>query len=133
MLRTEFLVNVFAPIAQRVATVFAYLLGAAFFLVVLVGSFRPWPSASCVTNEFEGEGALHVPVWPTPFHYSSRLGLSIINYLVMAISHLTVRRPTTRRKRKAWSDARSRRNRSKWHRTCLNLSVATILIIAGWC
>jgi TRAP-type C4-dicarboxylate transport system permease small subunit len=82
MLRTEVLVNALGPNAQRVAFGFADLLGAAFFLIILVGAFDPAIRAF-VNGEYEGEGALRVPVWPTRFVILLGSGLSIINYLVL--------------------------------------------------
>jgi TRAP-type C4-dicarboxylate transport system permease small subunit len=82
MLRTEVLVNSLGPNAQRVAFGFADLLGAAFFLVILLGAFDPAIRAF-VNGEYEGEGALRVPVWPTRFVILLGSGLSIINYLVL--------------------------------------------------
>jgi len=82
MLRTEVLINALGPSAQRVAFGFADLLGAAFFLVILIGAFDPAIRAF-VNGEFEGEGALRVPVWPTRFVILLGSGLSIINYLVL--------------------------------------------------
>ncbi|MGH6728324.1 MAG: hypothetical protein ACREB8_17535, partial [Pseudolabrys sp.] len=40
--------------------------------------------ASWVGGEFEGEGALHVPSWPTRFMILIGSGLAVINYLVLA-------------------------------------------------
>ena len=62
---------------------FGYLIGAAFFLLVIVGG---WDLAisSWVGGEFEGEGALHVPSWPTRFIILIGSGLGVINYLVLA-------------------------------------------------
>jgi TRAP-type C4-dicarboxylate transport system permease small subunit len=82
MLRTEVLINTLGPNAQRVAYGFADLLGAAFFLVILIGAFDPAIRAF-VNGEFEGEGALRVPVWPTRFVILLGAGLSVVNYLVL--------------------------------------------------
>ena len=65
MLRADFLAQKFPPLFGRVVLAFGYLLGAAFFLMILVGG---WDMAvhSWVAGEYEGEGALRVPAWPTP-------------------------------------------------------------------
>ena len=83
MLSAEFLIDVFSPLVRRVALAFGYLLGAAFFLIVVFGS---WPLAieSWVGGEFEGEGALHIPAWPTRFMILIGSALAVMNYLVLA-------------------------------------------------
>jgi TRAP-type C4-dicarboxylate transport system permease small subunit len=82
MLRTEVLLNWLGPNAQRVALGFADLLGVAFFLIILLGGFDPAIRAF-VNGEFEGEGALRVPVWPTRIVIVVGSALSILNYLVL--------------------------------------------------
>src|SRR5690606_6982521 len=66
MLSADFLINLFSPRARRIMLVIGYLLGAAFFLVIIMGG---WDLAidSWVGGEYEGEGALHIPSWPTRF------------------------------------------------------------------
>lgn len=69
---------------QRACEVFAALLGIAFFVLVFWGSLDPalhaWNS-----NEFEGEGALRVPVWPARFMVVLGSFLAAFNYLLIAI------------------------------------------------
>lgn len=83
MLSADFLIDLFPPLVRRVALAFGYLLGAAFFLLVVLGS---WDLAidSWVTGEFEGEGAMHIPSWPTRFTILIGSGLAVLNYLVLA-------------------------------------------------
>ena len=83
MLSADFLIDTFSRRARRAALVVGYLLGAAFFLLVFFGS---WDATidSWVTGEFEGEGALHVPSWPTRFTILIGSALAVINYLVLA-------------------------------------------------
>lgn len=83
MLSAEFLIDLFPPRIRRIALAFGYLLGAAFFLLIIIGG---WDLAisSWVGGEFEGEGALHVPSWPTRFMILIGSGLGVINYLVLA-------------------------------------------------
>jgi len=82
MLRTEVLLNVLGPNARRVALGFADILGIAFFLIILLGGFDP-AIRSFVNGEFEGEGALRVPVWPTRFTIVIGSALAILNYMVL--------------------------------------------------
>jgi len=83
MLGADFLIDLFAPPIRRITLAFGYLLGVAFFLIVFTGA---WPLAidSWASGEFEGEGALHVPSWPTRFMILIGSGLAVINYLVLA-------------------------------------------------
>ena len=46
---------------------------------------------SWVANEYEGEGALRVPAWPTRFTILFGGGLASLNYLILA--YLDVFRP----------------------------------------
>ena len=39
---------------------------------------------SWVSGEYEGEGALRVPAWPTRFIIIIGAGLAVLNYLVLA-------------------------------------------------
>lgn len=90
MLRAEFVIDLFPTWLRRTALATGYLLGAAFFLTIVVGG---WDNAvySWVANEFEGEGALRVPSWPTRFMILFGGALAAINYLIMA--YLDVFRP----------------------------------------
>jgi len=83
MLSAEFLINRFPSWARRAALAFGYLLGVVFFVLIIWGG---WQLAidSWVGGEFEGEGALRVPAWPTRFIILFGSALAIINYLVMA-------------------------------------------------
>lgn len=90
MLSADFLAVHFPPLLGRVVLAFGYLLGAAFFALVIWGGWD-LAIASWVGDEFEGEGALHVPAWPTRFIILLGSALAIVNYLVVA--WLDVARP----------------------------------------
>jgi len=83
MLKADFVIDLFPIWFRRIALAVGYLLGAAFFATIVVGG---WDSAifSWVENEFEGEGALRVPAWPTRFMILFGGTLAAINYLIMA-------------------------------------------------
>ena len=70
--------------AQRACEVFGALLGVAFFGLVCWGSMDPaiyaWNS-----NEFEGEGALRVPVWPARWIVFIGSLLATLNYALIVI------------------------------------------------
>lgn len=90
MLSADFLVARFPVWAQRAALAFGYLLGAVFFVLIIWGG---WQLAidSWTGGEFEGEGALRVPAWPTRFTILFGSALAVANYLIMA--YLDVMRP----------------------------------------
>ena len=82
MLRADFLAQTFPPLLGRIVLAIGYLLGAAFFLMILVGG---WDMAvhAWVAGEYEGEGALRVPAWPTRFIILFGSAVACINYLLM--------------------------------------------------
>jgi len=90
MLRADFLAQRFPPLFGRVTLAVGYLLGAAFFAMILFGG---WEAAirSWVAGEYEGEGALRVPAWPTRWTILVGSALACFNYLLMA--YLDVFRP----------------------------------------
>jgi len=90
MLRADFLVVLLPDKAQRVLLAIGYLLGAAFFLMIITGGWEE-SVKSFVEGEYEGEGALRVPSWPARWTVLIGSGLAMINYLVMA--YLDVFRP----------------------------------------
>ncbi|MNC88527.1 Tripartite ATP-independent periplasmic transporter, DctQ component [compost metagenome] len=77
--------------AQRACEVLGALLGVAFFALVCWGSIDhaayAWSS-----NEFEGEGALRVPVWPARWIVFIGSLLATFNYVLIVIerSHALV-------------------------------------------
>jgi len=83
MLGADFLVNIFGPGTRRVLMVFGFLLGALFFAILFKGAIGP-ALRSYANGEFDGEGALRVPVWPTRFTILIGSGLAVINYLTLA-------------------------------------------------
>lgn len=83
MLKADFLVVHLPPKVQRVLLAIGYLLGAAFFLMIITGG---WDESirSFTEGEYEGEGALRVPSWPARWTVLLGSALALINYLVMA-------------------------------------------------
>ena len=102
MLRAEFLIDLFPKRIRRVAIGLGYLLGVAFFVMIFIGS---WKLAidSWTGGEFEGEGALHIPTWPTHFTILAGSGLGVINYLVLG--YLDVFGPESDAERKLGADS----------------------------
>ncbi len=90
MLKADFLVIRLPDKVQRILLAIGYLLGAAFFLMIITGGWAE-SVASYVDGEFEGEGALRVPSWPARWTVLIGSALAMINYLVMA--YIDVFRP----------------------------------------
>ena len=80
MLRTDVIVGMFGRRGHAFADLASGLLGAAFFGLIVWGSFEP-ALHSWVSNEFEGEGALRVPVWPARFVVMFGAALVVAIYL----------------------------------------------------
>ena len=83
MLRADFLVTHLPKTLQRIFLAIGYLLGAAFFLMIITGGWEE-SILSWVEGEYEGEGALRVPSWPARWTVMFGSALAMLNYLVMA-------------------------------------------------
>ena len=82
MLKASFLVEHLPDKVQRTLLAIGYLLGAAFFLMIITGGWEE-SIASYVDGEYEGEGALRVPSWPARWTVLIGSGIAMMNYLVM--------------------------------------------------
>ena len=83
MLRADFLIIHLPESVQRIFLVIGYLLGAAFFLMIITGGWEE-SILSYIEDEFEGEGALRVPSWPARWTVLIGSALALINYIVLA-------------------------------------------------
>ena len=83
MLKADFLVIHLPDKVQRALLAIGYLLGAAFFLMIITGGWEE-SILSYVEGEYEGEGARQVPSWPARWTVLIGSGVAMINYLVMA-------------------------------------------------
>lgn len=83
MLRTDFLLGALGPRASRVLTILGLLLGAGFFLFLAKAGVTP-ALRSFANGEFDGEGALRVPVWPARFMIIFGSALAAFNYVLLA-------------------------------------------------
>jgi TRAP-type C4-dicarboxylate transport system permease small subunit len=63
MLKTDVLVDALGTRGRALMSLLSSVLGAAFFALIVWGSIEPTLHA-WTSGEFEGEGALRVPVWP---------------------------------------------------------------------
>lgn len=84
MLRSDTLLLAMPRPLRRITLAAGYILGAALFLMILRGTIDPAIYA-WNTNEFWGEGALRVPVWPTRFMILVGAALAMVNYAVAAL------------------------------------------------
>ncbi len=87
MLRVDAFISALPGRARDALGLIGALLGAAFFGFILWGSFEP-AAYSWTSNEFEGEGALRVPVWPARFIIILGAALAVLNYLLFAVRHV---------------------------------------------
>ena len=84
MLRADFLVEMMPRVVQKLLLILAFVLGAALFFFLLKAGITP-AVRSFVNGEFDGEGALRVPVWPTRWMIIFGAGLAGLNYVLLAI------------------------------------------------
>jgi len=87
MLRVDAFVSLLPRPAREALDVIGALLGAAFFGLILWGAYDP-AVYSWTSDEFEGEGALRIPVWPARFIMLLGSALAILNYLLLAYQAL---------------------------------------------
>ncbi len=85
MIRTDVLIDMFGKPGHEFANLLSGILGAAFFGLIVWGSYEPALHA-WTSSEFEGEGALRVPVWPARYIVMLGSGLVTLIYLGQAIS-----------------------------------------------
>lgn len=87
MLHVDMFVSRAGPRGQSVMAAVAALAGLVFFGLICWGSFEgaahAWNS-----NEFEGEGALRVPVWPARFVLILGTAVAAFNYALLLVQHL---------------------------------------------
>ncbi|MEP3276630.1 MAG: TRAP transporter small permease [Stappiaceae bacterium] len=84
MLRADFLTSALGPNYSRVLIVMGLLLGAVFFAFLAKAGVTP-ALRSFANGEFDGEGALRVPVWPARFTIIFGSALAALNYVLLAI------------------------------------------------
>ncbi|MBF0280618.1 MAG: TRAP transporter small permease [SAR324 cluster bacterium] len=83
MLMADFLVVLLPEKVQRTLLAIGYLLGAAFFLMIITGGWEE-SILSYVEGEYEGEGARQVASWPARWTVLFGSAVALVNYLVMA-------------------------------------------------
>jgi TRAP-type C4-dicarboxylate transport system permease small subunit len=85
MLHADILVGFLGKRGPLISSLLSGTLGAAFFALIVWGSYEPALHA-WTTGEFEGEGALRVPVWPARFVVMLGALLVLIVYLGQAVA-----------------------------------------------
>jgi TRAP-type C4-dicarboxylate transport system permease small subunit len=86
MLHVDMFVSQGGPRTQSAFAALAALAGLVFFGAICWGSFEGAHHA-WVSNEFEGEGALRVPVWPARFVLVLGTFFAAFSYLLLLIQH----------------------------------------------
>jgi C4-dicarboxylate transporter, DctQ subunit len=84
MLYADVLVGMFGWRGPVVSTLLSAILGSLFFAFILWGSWEPTLHA-VATGEYEGEGALRVPVWPARIVVMAGALLVMITYVSQGI------------------------------------------------
>ncbi|KUP94506.1 TRAP transporter small permease [Tritonibacter horizontis] len=87
MLRATFLVDMLPPRLQRLLFILCLVAGAGIFFFLLHAAITP-ALRSFANGEFDGEGALRVPVWPARFAILFGAGLAGVNYLILLLAEL---------------------------------------------
>lgn len=88
MLRADFLIHLFPDKLNRAFNIFGYLLGAMVFGLIAYGCIDPLLTA-IERQEYEGEGALRIPVWPTYCVIILGSFLAAGSYLVLLATEFT--------------------------------------------
>jgi len=84
MLNADFLVVHLPKGLQKVLVIFGFVLGACFFFFLLKAGIKP-ALRSFANGEFDGEGALRVPVWPARWMIILGAGLAGIQYVILCV------------------------------------------------
>lgn len=87
MLNVDTVVVKFSPRWQSIFGVLGAFAGLFFFAFLCYGTFEGAAHA-WTSNEFEGEGAMRVPVWPARFVIVLGTGLAALCYLILMVQNL---------------------------------------------
>lgn len=82
MLRADFLLHLFPVRLKQALNIVGYLGGTAIFALIVYGCFEPMIQAF-ERGEYEGDGALRVPVWPIYCVIILGALLACLSYLAM--------------------------------------------------
>jgi TRAP-type mannitol/chloroaromatic compound transport system permease small subunit len=87
MIATDVVAGAFGTRGRAFAQFLSAVLGIIFFAIIVWGSYEPTLHA-IVSGEYEGEGALRVPVWPARTMVVIGAVLVVLSYAVQAVSAL---------------------------------------------
>ena len=85
MIATDVVAGAFGVRGRAVAQLLSAVLGIVFFGIIVWGSYEPTLHA-IVSGEYEGEGALRVPVWPARTVVLIGAVLVVASYAMQAVS-----------------------------------------------
>jgi TRAP-type C4-dicarboxylate transport system permease small subunit len=85
MLHADILVGLLGKRGPLISALLSGILGAAFFALIVWGSYEPALHA-WMSGEYEGEGALRVPVWPARFVVVLGAFLVLVTYIGQAVA-----------------------------------------------
>ena len=91
MLETDAIVSHFPPRLRSIFSFVSSLLGVLLFGLVFWGTIDGLAHA-IESGEYEGEGALRVPIWPVRLAVLVGSGLAAVAYVLLALRHLTAAR-----------------------------------------
>lgn len=84
MINADVLVSLFGHRGRAFAQFLSAILGIAFFGLIVWGSYEPTLHA-VVSGEYEGEGALRVPVWPARTIVLLGSALVVVTYVLIGV------------------------------------------------
>jgi TRAP-type C4-dicarboxylate transport system permease small subunit len=84
MIYTNVFSGLFGVRGDAFARLLSALLGILFFGLIVWGSYEPTLHA-WASGEYEGEGALRVPVWPARVAVTVGSGLVVVSYALLAV------------------------------------------------
>lgn len=84
MIYTDVFSGMFGVRGLAFAQLLSAVLGVMFFGLIVWGSYEPMLHA-IVSGEYEGEGALRVPVWPARIVVLSGSALVVVSYLLHGV------------------------------------------------
>jgi TRAP-type C4-dicarboxylate transport system permease small subunit len=83
MIYADVFVSIFGARGRAFSQLLSAVLGLLFFGVIVWGSYEPALHA-WTSGEYEGEGALRVPMWPVRLAVLVGSGLAVLAYILMA-------------------------------------------------
>jgi TRAP-type C4-dicarboxylate transport system permease small subunit len=89
MIYTDVVVGAFGVRGRGFAQLLSAVLGILFFGLIVWGSYEPMLHA-ITSGEYEGEGALRVPVWPARSIVVVGAALVVVSYAMLAVTAIGI-------------------------------------------